>query len=111
MIHRYVARDKNAGTSQERLLSVLKHPIITEKSTLGSKSGQYFFRVANDANKIEVKRAVEHLFSVNVESVNTIKIKGKTKTFKGRIGRKSDYKKAAVRIKGGQKIDFEAFVS
>ncbi len=91
--------------SSVRNFDVIVSPVITEKATLGSEFGQVQFKVALDATKIEIKRAVEELFNVNVTSVNTIRVKGKTKMFRGRPGRRNDYKKAIVRLADGQSID------
>jgi large subunit ribosomal protein L23 len=63
------------------------------------------FRVALDANKIEIKQAIEGLFNVKVKAVNTIRVEGKTKMFRGRKGRRSDFKKAIVSLVEGQRID------
>jgi len=91
--------------SNGRLLEVLRQPIITEKATLISEYNQVTFEVAIDANKFEIKAAVEDLFKVKVVKVNTIVQQGKTKKFKGRPGRRSDYKKAIVTLAEGQSID------
>lgn len=93
--------------SQERLLKVLLAPHVSEKSALMADSAeQYVFKVAMDATKPEVKQAVEALFEVKVQSVSMIKIKGKTKVFKGRVGKRNGVKKAIVRLAPGQEIDF-----
>ena len=93
--------------STERLYKVLLSPRMTEKSTrLGEGSNQYVFRVTNDSNKKEIKDAVEKLFEVNVESVRIVNVKGKSKTFKLRAGKRNDWKKAYVVLKDGQEIDF-----
>ena len=93
--------------SNERLYKVLLSPRMTEKSTrVGEKSNQYVFKVTTDSNKKEIKDAVEKLFEVNVESVRTVKVKGKSKTFKLRAGKRNDWKKAYVRVQEGQVIDF-----
>lgn len=84
---------------------VILGPVITEKSTLVSEFNQVIFRVPLTATKPEIKKAVEGLFDVTVEGVNTIRVKGKTKRFKGVMGRRSDYKKAIVRLAEGQSID------
>ena len=81
-------------------------PLITEKATMLSEHGQFVFRVAPDANKREIKAAVEGLFGVTVLAVNTLVQKGKTKRFKGRPGQRSDVKKAFVKLAAGQSIDF-----
>lgn len=80
-------------------------PVITEKSTLVSEYNQVIFRVPLTATKPQIKAAVEGLFDVTVEAVNTIRVKGKTKRFKGIMGRRNDYKKAMVRLAEGQSID------
>ncbi len=80
-------------------------PVITEKSTVVSEYNKVIFRVAIDADKPTIKEAVENLFKVKVTKVNTIKVKGKTKRFKGTLGRRPDYKKAIVTLEDGQSID------
>lgn len=93
--------------SNERLYKVLLAPRITEKSTrLSENSNQYVFKVTSDSNKTEIKDAVEKLFEVNVESVRIVNVKGKSKTFKLRAGKRNDWKKAYVRVQEGQIIDF-----
>ena len=80
-------------------------PIITEKATIANENGQVTFAVAINATKPQIKAAVELLFNVKVKAVNTILQKGKTKTFRGRRGRRSDIKKAMVTLAEGQNID------
>ena len=80
-------------------------PAITEKATLLSEQNKVVFRVAKDATKDEIAAAVEALFKVNVTKVNTLVVKGKTKRFRGRPGRRSDVKKAVVTLAEGQSID------
>tara|TARA_B100000674_G_C37578959_1_gene795385 strand:- start:354 stop:680 length:327 start_codon:yes stop_codon:yes gene_type:complete len=80
-------------------------PIITEKATIANENGQVTFAVAINATKPQIKAAVEVLFNVKVTAVNTIVQKGKTKTFRGRPGRRSDVKKAMVTLAEGQSID------
>jgi large subunit ribosomal protein L23 len=93
--------------SKNSLYKVLLAPRVTEKSSLvGESSNQYVFRVAPDANKAEIKNAVEALFEVKVESVRVVNVKGKSKTFKQRLGKRSDWKKAYVRVQEGQALDF-----
>lgn len=84
---------------------VILGPVITEKSTMISEFNQIIFRVPLTATKPQIKAAVEGLFDVTVEAVNTIRVKGKTKRFKGIMGRRNDYKKAMVRLAEGQSID------
>ncbi|QBZ82283.1 50S ribosomal protein L23 [Hydrogenovibrio crunogenus] len=93
--------------SKERLLKVLLAPHVSEKSALmADASEQYIFKVVPNATKPEVKQAVESLFDVKVQSVNMINIKGKTKVFKGRVGKRNGLRKAIVRLAPGQEIDF-----
>jgi large subunit ribosomal protein L23 len=80
-------------------------PVITEKATLLSEQNKVVFRVAADASKDEIAAAVEALFKVNVTKVNTLNVKGKTKRFRGIMGRRSDVKKAVVTLAEGQSID------
>lgn len=93
--------------NQERLMKVLLAPHISEKSTLvADKNNQHVFRVIPDATKIEVKRAVEQLFSVRVSDVQLMNIKGKRKRFGARLGRRTNWKKAYVRLLPGDDINF-----
>ena len=80
-------------------------PIITEKSTLLAEENKIIFSVPLTATKPAIKEAVENLFKVDVTKVNTILVKGKTKRFKGQMGRRSDFKKAIVTLKDGQSVD------
>ena len=80
-------------------------PIITEKSTLVAEENKIIFRVPLTATKPDIKEAVETLFKVDVTKVNTILVKGKTKRFRGTLGRRSDFKKAIVTLKDGQSVD------
>ncbi len=80
-------------------------PVITEKATLLSENNQVVFKVPLSANKTEIKAAVEALFKVKVTAVNTIRVEGKTKRFRGQLGKQSDFKKAIVTLKEGDTID------
>jgi len=80
-------------------------PVITEKATLLSEQNKVVFKVAHDASKDEIAAAVEELFKVKVTKVNTMVPKGKTKRFRGTIGRRNDVKKAIVTLAEGQSID------
>ncbi len=80
-------------------------PVITEKTTLLSEQNKVVFKVANDATKDEIAAAVEELFQVKVTKVNPVVTKGKTKRFRGILGRRSDVKKAIVTLAEGQSID------
>ena len=88
-----------------RHYDVVVAPVITEKSTILSENNQVVFEVAIDANKTEIKDAIENLFKVKVTAVNTIRVKGKTKRFRGIPGRRKDIKKAVVTLKDGDSID------
>ena len=90
---------------KENFYTTLLGPVITEKATIGSEHGQVSFRVAMDSTKPRIKEAVEKLFSVKVKSVNTLRVKGKTKIFRGVKGRRSDWKKAIVTLEDGESID------
>jgi len=94
-----------ANVSNERLYEVLVAPVITEKATMGSDNNQVTFKVALDASKPEIRFAVEKLFSVKVKAINTLRVKGKQKRFRGIVGRRNDYKKAVVTLAEGQTID------
>jgi large subunit ribosomal protein L23 len=91
--------------SRAAAYDTILRPIITEKATQASENGQVTFAVPLTATKPEIKAAVEMLFDVNVTAVNTILLKGKSKMFKGRPGRRSDMKKAMVTLAEGQNID------
>jgi len=84
---------------------VILSPVITEKSTRLSEVNQVVFKVARDATKPQIKKAVETLFKVKVKSVNTIKTKGKLKAWRGKRYEKSDGKKAVVTLAEGHQID------
>ena len=89
----------------ERMYQVIVSPLVTEKATRLNELSQVTFRVSLDATKPEIRAAVEKLFGVKVEAVNTVVMKGKTKRFRDREGRRSDWKKAVVRLQAGQTID------
>ncbi len=99
--------------NQDRLLKIILAPHISEKATyLGEKNNQTMFRVVTDATKLEIKRAVELLWKeqkIEVEKVQTINVKGKQKRFGRFMGKRSDWKKAIVRIKSGQELNFTNF--
>lgn len=90
---------------QTRNYDVITAPLITEKSTLLAEENKIIFRVPLEATKVDIKRAVESLFKVDVTKVNTLRVKGKTKRFRGRLGRRGDVKKAIVTLKEGQSVD------
>jgi len=90
-----------------RLAQVLVAPIISEKATsVAEKNNQVLFKVLRDATKPEIKAAVELLFKVEVESVQTVVQKGKVKRFGRSIGRRDHVKKAYVSLKAGQELNF-----
>ncbi|MCX7328624.1 MAG: 50S ribosomal protein L23 [Hyphomicrobiales bacterium] len=88
-----------------RHYDVIVSPVITEKATILSEQNKVVFKVRKDATKPQIKAAVEKLFDVKVKAVNTILTEGKIKVFKGRLGQRSDVKKAIVTLEDGQKID------
>ena len=87
------------------MYDVILAPVVTEKSTRVSEHNQIVFKVRKDATKPEIKKAVEGLFGVKVTAVNTLVQKGKMKRFRGRVGFRSDVKKAIVTLAEGQSID------
>jgi len=96
-----------AGMNKERLMTLLHEPRVTEKSTMvAEKHRQIVFKVAPDATKPEIKQAVELMFEVEVENVQVVNVNGKRKTFGRMPGRRSNWKKAYVKLKPGSDIDF-----
>jgi large subunit ribosomal protein L23 len=98
-------RVKNVKVNEFQQYDIVQSPIITEKATMGGAYGQYTFRVLKTASKPEIKLAVEQIFGVKVKAVNTLTQQGKTKRFRGRLGVRSDYKKAMVTLADGNTID------
>lgn len=96
---------KGKVLADQRLYDVIVRPVITEKSTRASEQNKVTFRISPTADKVQVKKAVEALFGVEVVKVNTIAIKGKEKRFRGTPGVRSDIRKAVVTLKDGQSID------
>jgi large subunit ribosomal protein L23 len=95
--------------NNERLMKVLLCPVVSEKSSvIADANRQYTFRVTTDATKREIAKAVEKLFEVQVDSVQVVNVKGKQKRFGTIRGKRSDWKKAYVRLKPGSEIDFAA---
>jgi large subunit ribosomal protein L23 len=91
----------------DQLMNVLLAPVVSEKSTrVADKDRQYVFRVADQATKPEIKAAVELLFKTKVDSVTVSRVKGKQKRFGRTMGRRSNWKKAYVRLAAGQEINF-----
>jgi large subunit ribosomal protein L23 len=84
---------------------VIRKPVITEKATMTSENGAVVFEVDIEANKPQIKEAIEALFGVKVKAVNTTITKGKVKRFRGQIGKRKDVKKAYVTLEAGNTID------
>ena len=96
-----------AKYAEDRLAQILVAPIVSEKSTMVSeKHNQVLFQVLRDATKPEIKAAVELMFKVEVESVQTVLQKGKAKRFGRSMGRRDHVKKAYVSLKAGQELNF-----
>ena len=95
----------NNNISKEKAYNVIVKPVVTEKSTALSENNQIVFLVNINSNKIDIKKSIELIYGVKVRSVNVIRVKGKTKVFKGKVGKRSDYKKAIVCLPKGQSID------
>jgi len=94
---------------REQLMSVLIAPHVTEKSSLGMQNhNQYTFRVRRDANKTDIRQAIELMFDVKVKAVQVLNEPGKSRRFGKRTGRTQDWKKAYVSLIQGQTIDYEA---
>ena len=93
--------------NQERIYKVILGPVISEKSAAAGESGnQVVFKVLPSANKLEIKAAIQALFGTKVESISVLNVKGKTKRTRHGLGKRSDWKKAYVRLEQGQEIDF-----
>ncbi len=93
--------------NQERIFKVLLGPHVSEKAAVvADENNQYVFKVAADATKPEIKKAVEALFEVSVTGVSTVNVKGKTKRTARGIGRRKGFRKAYVSVAEGQEIDF-----
>ena len=84
---------------------IIRRPIITEKATMASENGTVAFEVAINSTKNQIKNAIQNLFNVKVNSVNTLIIKGKVKRFRGKLGKRRDLKKAYVTLAEGNTID------
>ncbi len=90
-----------------KLAGVILAPIVSEKSSIAAEdNNQFVFRVEKSANKLQVKKAVELMFDVEVDSVRVLNVKGKVKRFGRTLGKRSDWKKAYVKLKAGHEIDF-----
>ena len=98
-------KNKNRNISLERAYDIIKKPITTEKSTNLQQYNQYSFVVSKDSNSLEIKKAIELIFKVKVNKVNTSILRGKGKTFKGQYGFRKDIKRAIVTLDEGNTID------
>ncbi len=87
------------------IYDIIISPIVTEKTNLQSSENKFTFKIKDFATKIDVEKAVKEIFGVDVIKINIVNTKGKTKRFRGRIGKKSNIKKAIVTMKKGQQID------
>ncbi len=96
---------KNRNVTLERAYNIIKKPITTEKSTNLQQFNQYSFLVSKNSNSFEIKSAIEIIFKVKVNKVNTSILRGKGKTFKGQYGFRKDTKKAIVTLDEGNTID------
>ena len=98
-------KNKNKNISLERAYDIIKKPITTEKSTNLQQFNQYSFIVSKNSNSFEIKNAIEMIFKVKVNKVNTSILRGKGKTFKGQYGFRKDTKRAIVTLAEGNTID------
>ena len=95
----------SAAAHQERLMTVIRGPHMSEKSHMAAESNQVVLKVRRDATKAEIRQAVELLFEVDVENVTVVNVKGKNKRFGMTRGRRNDWKKAYVRLAEGSEIE------
>ena len=93
------------STQDSRHYDIIVSPVVTEKATVASEHNKVVFKVAAKATKPQIKAAIEKLFDVKVKSVNTLVTEGKMKVFRGRLGQRSDVKKAVVTLEEGHSID------
>ena len=91
---------------QERLMTVIRGPPLSEKRHIAAESNQIVFKVRHDATKSEIRQAVELLFEVEVDNVTVVNVKGKTKRFGATRGQRSNWKKAYVKLAEGSQLDF-----
>ncbi len=96
---------RNVTITEIQAYDLIRAPMVTEKSTMGSEHNQITFRVPLTATKPEIRAAVETVFKVKVKAVNTLRQKGKTKRFRGKKGSRPDFKKAIVSLAEGESID------
>ncbi len=91
--------------AKNKHFDLILKPVVTEKSTVGVENNQVTFKVALNATKPEIKEAIESVFGVKVNAVNTLRQQGKVKRFRGVVGKRPDYKKAIVTLAEGETID------
>ncbi len=91
--------------AKNKHFDLLLKPVVTEKSTIGVENNQVTFKVAINATKPEIKEAIEQVFGVKVNAVNTLRQQGKIKRFRGVVGKRPDFKKAIVTLAEGETID------
>ena len=91
--------------TRQQMYDIVRAPVITEKATAASEHNQVTFRVPLEATKPEIKAAIETIFKVKVRAVNTLRVQGKTKLWRGRPGKRVDFKKAVVTLVEGNTID------
>jgi len=94
------------ASHEERLMTVIRGPHLSEKSHIVAESNQVVLKVRKDATKAEIRQAVELLFEVKVDNVTVLNVKGKTKRFGATQGKRADWKKAYVRLAEGSQLDF-----
>ena len=94
--------------SRARMYEIIRRPIVSEKTTQLIEKNQHAFEVSLDATKLEIRDAIEGLFNVKVSAVNTLRLKGKTKRFRGIKGKRSDVKKAYITLDAGSTLDVMA---
>ena len=93
------------------IYNIIRNPVVTEKTTKIAENNQFVFKVSLESSKVTIKKAIEQIFKVKVKTINTIKIKGKRKIFKGTKGKRTDYKKAIVTLKEGETIDYSGGIN
>lgn len=97
----------STSNQQNKLANILLAPVISEKSTSVAESNNIFiFKVRKDSKKLEIKKAVEYMFEVKVDSVQVLNMKGKAKRVGRYLGKQSDWKKAYIKLRAGHDIDF-----
>jgi len=102
------AKGKGSVLANANLYDVIVKPVVTEKSTAAAEQNKVTFKISPTATKKDVKAAVESIFKVEVLKVNTINVEGKVKSFRGKKGQRSDFRKAIVTLAAGQTIDVAA---